>query len=103
MADDFCTTCRFLHHIFRTTLTTRIARAAARTAARTATSPAQRLAEPMEMGNEHGFSVSFHFPFPVEMGNENENSAKIPEMGNENGALTLLATQLFLYFQRLCM
>ena len=47
----------------------------------------------MEMGNEHGFSVSFHFPFPVEMGNENENSAKIPEMGNENGALTLLATQ----------
>ena len=48
----------------------------------------------MEMGNEHGFSVSFHFPFPVEMGNENENSAKIPEMGNENGALTLLATQI---------
>ena len=47
----------------------------------------------MEMGNEHGFSVSFHFPFPVEMGNENENSAKIPEMGNENGALTLSATQ----------
>ena len=40
------------------------------------------LFRPAEMGNEQEFPASFHFPFPVEMGNENDNSGKFPEMGN---------------------